>query len=236
MSARLVVNADDFGRSLGVNAGVVRAHAEGILTSASLMVRYAASTAAAALAREHPGLGVGLHLDLGEWERCDDGWRASYEVVDTADRAAVEREVEGQIDRFIALVGRSPTHLDSHQHVHRDEPVRSAVADAARSLGVPVRHGPGIRYCGGFYGQGRHGEPLPELIGAAALERLIAALGDAATELACHPAAAIDFPTAYAGERLTELAALCDPGVARALREREIRLCTFPDLGALPCA
>jgi chitin disaccharide deacetylase len=237
---QLVVNADDFGLSPAINRGIVHAHVAGVVTSASLMVRHAAAPAAAASARDLPALGVGLHLDLGEWRLREGAWQASYDVVDTADRAAVEREVGRQLDRFVALVGGPPTHLDSHQHVHREEPVRSVVADAAGSLGVPARHTPGIRYCGNFYGQGRRGEPLPELISAAALTRLIAELPDGATEIACHPAEAVDVETAYARERLAELAALCDPAVGRAIDARGVRLCTFRDLpptpGARPCA
>src|SRR2546427_12338231 len=61
---RLIVNADDFGRSRGINAAVIRAHREGILTTASLMVNEAACDEAVALARENPRLGVGLHLTL----------------------------------------------------------------------------------------------------------------------------------------------------------------------------
>ena len=61
---RLIVNADDFGRSASINQAVIRAHREGILTTASLMVNEAAGEEAVALAREHPNLGVGLHLTL----------------------------------------------------------------------------------------------------------------------------------------------------------------------------
>ena len=61
---RLVVNADDFGRSQSINQAVVRAHREGILTSASLMVNEPFADEAVALARANPGLGVGLHLTL----------------------------------------------------------------------------------------------------------------------------------------------------------------------------
>lgn len=60
----LIINADDFGRSHSVNEAVIRAHREGILTSASLMVNEAACEEAVALARENPKLGVGLHLTL----------------------------------------------------------------------------------------------------------------------------------------------------------------------------
>src|SRR6266705_5582565 len=61
---RLIVNADDFGRSASINRAVIRAHREGILTTASLMTNEPASAEAVARARENPGLGVGLHLTL----------------------------------------------------------------------------------------------------------------------------------------------------------------------------
>ena len=63
-SRRLIVNADDFGRSASINQAVIRAHREGILTTASLMTNEPAFAEAVALARENPGLGVGLHLSL----------------------------------------------------------------------------------------------------------------------------------------------------------------------------
>ena len=59
---RLIVNADDFGRSVSINQAVIRAHQQGILTTASLMVNEPAGEQAVSLARENPGLGVGLHL------------------------------------------------------------------------------------------------------------------------------------------------------------------------------
>src|SRR5436189_1593982 len=61
---RLIINADDFGRSSSINAAVIRSHREGILTTASLMVNEAASSEAVVLAKAHPRLGVGLHLTL----------------------------------------------------------------------------------------------------------------------------------------------------------------------------
>ena len=61
---RLVVNADDFGRSPSINAAVLGAHTDGILTTASLMVNEPAAAAAVEMARRHHGLGVGLHLTL----------------------------------------------------------------------------------------------------------------------------------------------------------------------------
>src|SRR5438105_15542053 len=123
MKRYLVVNADDFGLSNGVNRGIIQAAQQGIVTSASLMVRQPAAAAAAAYARESTRLSVGLHVDLGEWIYRNGEWVHLYFVVPTDDAAAVRAEVAGQLADFNRLTGTDPTHLDSHQHVHREEPV-----------------------------------------------------------------------------------------------------------------
>ncbi|MBA3475891.1 MAG: ChbG/HpnK family deacetylase [Actinobacteria bacterium] len=129
---RLVVNADDFGRSSGVNRGLFEAHDRGIVTSASLMVRYPAAAEAAALARHRPRLGVGLHVDLGEWVYERDAWAAVYEV-----DAPVEDALAQQLDEFHRLLDRDPTHLDSHQHVHRRAPAHEHVVKLGHALVCP---------------------------------------------------------------------------------------------------
>jgi predicted glycoside hydrolase/deacetylase ChbG (UPF0249 family) len=63
----LIVNADDFGLTSGINRGIIEAHEHGIVTSASLMVRYPAAREAADYAKAHPELSVGLHFEAGEW-------------------------------------------------------------------------------------------------------------------------------------------------------------------------
>src|SRR5437764_15380237 len=77
----LIVNADDFGLSEGVNRGILRAFDDGIVTSASLMVRQPAAASAAGEAALRPELSVGLHLDLGEWVFRNGSWETVYEVV-----------------------------------------------------------------------------------------------------------------------------------------------------------
>src|SRR3954451_21419733 len=102
----LIVNADDLGQSPGINRGIVQAHEEGIVTSASLMVRWPAAEAAAAYARTHARLSVGLHLDLGEWTYRDDGWVVRYQVVRGDDADAVTAEAQRQLETFRRLTGR----------------------------------------------------------------------------------------------------------------------------------
>ena len=120
----LIVNADDFGQSHGINQGVAIAHTDGIVTSASMMVRWPAVSEAVVWARARSGFSLGLHLDLGEWryDVATFSWVPVYEVVPLDNAELVYAEVRAQCDRFVELVGRGPTHLDSHQHVHLREP------------------------------------------------------------------------------------------------------------------
>jgi predicted glycoside hydrolase/deacetylase ChbG (UPF0249 family) len=224
----LIVNADDFGLSPGVNRGILAAHERGIVTSASLMVRWPAAAEAAACGRTHPRLSLGLHVDLGEWAYRDGAWVTAYEVVPGDDAPAVAEEVSRQLAAFRSLVGRDPTHLDSHQHVHRSEPVGAIMRAAAHDLGVPLRAcGPAVRYCGDFYGQTGKGFPVPEAISVAGLIRILAALPPGLTELGCHPALGDDLETMYRRERAEEVKTLCDPRVRAALAAEGIELCSF---------
>jgi len=227
----LVVNADDFGQSPGVTRGIIEAHERGVVTSASLMVSWSASTTAAAYARARPELSVGLHVDLGEWMWCSGTWRPRYERVDTQNRHAVDREVRAQLEECRDLLGRDPTHLDSHQHVHRREPVLSVLIEIANELDVPLRHVTrGIRYCGDFYGQTATGESLPDLITVGALVSVLASLRQGMTELACHPGYTEDLDTIYQMERSVEVQTLCSGDVRVALEDERIQLASFHDL------
>jgi len=224
----LIVNADDFGQSPGVNQGVIEAHECGIVTSASLMVRWPAATEAAAYGREHLNLSLGLHLDLGEWAYRNETWMPVYEVVPMDDITAVADEVSRQLATFRHLVGRDPTHIDSHQHVHRWGPVRSVLAETARKLGVPLRHcSPEVRYRGEFYGQTGKGEPFPDAISVDRLIKILETLPPGVTELGCHPGVGDDLDTMYRSERAQEVEVLCDSRVRAAISALGIELCSF---------
>jgi chitin disaccharide deacetylase len=219
----LIVNADDFGRSPGINRGVARAHADGILTSATLMVRFPAAAEAAAYARGHLDLGLGLHVDLDAWLPLD--------ALPRENRDVLAGEVKRQLEAFRGLVGADPTHLDSHHHVHRREPARSLLVELAGDLGVPLRDfDPLVTYEGAFYGQSDSGEALPEAISPEALVALVRGLPPGVTELGCHPAETVDFQSSYAAERPRELEALCDPRVCAAIEEEGVELASFKAL------
>jgi predicted glycoside hydrolase/deacetylase ChbG (UPF0249 family) len=234
----LIVNADDFGHSEGVNAGVIKAHEDGIVTSASLMVRWPAAAAAAAYARDRSGFSLGLHVDLGEWawrgenfwDQKEQDWAAVYEVVPIGDYEAVRAEVYSQLRAFRSLVHANPTHLDSHQHVHTSRPAALVLAQLAKGLDVPLRHHtPGIRYCGDLYGQTSTGEPMWEAISPKSLVSILRRLEPGVTELACHPGEGPDIDSSYSREREAELQALCDPAVRETVETEGIELRSFAD-------
>ena len=226
----LIVNADDFGQSEGVNRGIVQARERGIVTSASLMVRWSDAAEAASYATS-TGLDLGLHIDLGEWTFRQDEWHPVYQRVDLDDGEAVRQEVRSQAEAFLELAGRPPTHVDSHQHVHRRPAVLAAVEEVTRSFGAPLREmDPRVHYCGSFYGQTFDGAPLAHNISVDALVAMLGALGDGVTELGCHPGIDVDLATMYRDEREVELETLCDPRVRSVIDERGIELCSFAEL------
>lgn len=227
----LIVNADDFGQSHGINRGIITAYGHGIVTSASLMVRWPAAADAAAYARKQPGLSVGLHIDLGEQIFRAGEWVPLYSVVPLQNETAVRDEISRQLGEFDRLVGHAPSHLDSHQHVHLREPVRIVLMDIAQRLGVPLRHySPEIAYRGNFYGQAADGTPLRDVISVDGLIHILETLPAGCTELGCHPAAECDLNAIYRQERLEELKVLCDPRVRAAVMALGIELRSFARL------
>ncbi len=230
----LIVNADDFGLSTGVNRGIVRAHEEGIVTSTSLMVRWPAAAEASEYAARCPQLSFGLHLDLAEWVYRDDQWVLRYEVVPADDEKAIAAEVSRQLESFRRLLGKNPTHIDSHQHTHRNEPVLSVVRRVAVELAVPLRNfTPQIQYCGDFYGQTGEGDPYPEGISLEGLLATLRGLPPGATEMGCHPGEDEHLDSVYRDERLREVSVLCDRQVREALASNRIQLCSFAELRGL---
>lgn len=231
MSLRqVIVNADDFGRSLAINHGVMEAFQHGILTSASLMVRWPSAVQAARYARRRSCLSVGLHFDFGEWVYRNGSWIQRYRVVDETSVRAVTREIARQLEAFERLMGGPPTHLDSHQHVHLREPVRTCVLGAAHRLGVPVRSlTPGLAHCGEFYGQDTQGRPCPENISIRSLLTILSKLQPGTTEISCHPAVSAGLAMTYSSERVRELKTLVDSRVRAALEGMDIALRSFAD-------
>ena len=227
----LIVNADDFGLSPGVNSGVIKAIERGIVTSASLMVRRDTAAEAADYAKRNQGFSLGLHVDLGEWTFREGTWLPVYEVVELEDRGAVEAEVRAQLDSFRRLVGRDPTHLDSHQHVHSTDVPAEVLRDLAVELGGHLRHNSSrIGYSGQFHGRSSTGFPLRDRITVGWLTEILRELPPGVTELGCHPGEGGDIESDYREERELELGVLCDPSIRATIEAEQIVLCSFADV------
>ncbi len=220
----LIVNADDFGASGGINAGITRAHDAGIVSSASLMVTMSAATQAVEQARERPGLSLGIHVDLtGE---------GTPAPADLHDGDACRDAMQTQLETFERLVGRLPTHIDSHHNVHRLSHLEPLFVELAHSLDLPLREHSAVRYFPDFYAVWDDGQTHAEWVSPDNLVRMLEQdIGPGITELSCHPGLvdpALSSP--YHRERELELAALCDPAVRSYLERSDIVRVSYADL------
>lgn len=141
-SCSVIVNADDFGRCEAVNVAVAQAHDRGVLSSASLLVTGPAANEAAAIARDRPQLGVGLHLALSELPAltgidlpASHGAAYAWLLAGRAPVGALRGELEAQLDAALAT-GLAIDHVDGHGHVHIVPPVIELLAPLCLERGI----------------------------------------------------------------------------------------------------
>jgi predicted glycoside hydrolase/deacetylase ChbG (UPF0249 family) len=249
---RLIVNADDFGRSAGVNSGVLEAHAAGIVTSATVMVlEPSAARGIREAAERAPRISLGLHFTLtgggppasaardvptlapgGVFPRRSEDLPASLPAEE------VRRELEAQIGVFQVLARKRPSHFDCHHHVSLHPSVEPVFAAVAKKYSLPVRgataeslarlRAAGVRtpdrFVDRFYGESASFETLMEILEA---------LPEGTTELMCHPGRAderLRATSTYAVEREGEIEVLCDPAVRRLLKSAGVKLIGYEAL------
>jgi predicted glycoside hydrolase/deacetylase ChbG (UPF0249 family) len=249
---RLIVNADDYGRTPGVNEGILEAYVKGIVTSATVMVNEPAAEAGLQLARAvAPGLGLGLHFTVTGGGPCAAAAaslprlapggrfaRSAEELPDRIPENEVRRELEAQIALFEKMARAHPTHLDSHHHAALHVSVQPILVAVAKQRNLPVRASNGralaqLRQAGllcpdnfleSFFGSGAT---------SANLRFLLAHLREGSSELMCHPGLAdeaLQQGSSYAAEREKEIEALCDPAVRDVLAAESIKLISFREL------
>jgi len=243
---QLLVTADDFGLSPGVVTGIIDAHENGIVTATSLMVNAPAADAAFQWARKHDTLAVGLHFVLTFGRPVGPAWplaalidsdgafrRLESGAHNEATPGQVGAELRAQLERFEANVGRPPTHVDGHHHVHALPGILSAVIEAAqrhrlpvrspddrtharlRSIGVPTTD----NFIDTFYGSDQVDEDQ--------LIAILDGLSDGTHELMCHPAhedRALSTLSSYTDARYAECRTLTSASVQQALADRDIEL------------
>ena len=159
---RLIVNADDFGLTSGVNRGIIQAHEHGIVSSATLMACGAKFQEAVAMASRNPQLSIGCHVLLVDASPVLDSQQvstlvtsnssvprfrdslinfASYAITRRLDEHQIEAEITAQI-RKLQAAGICVSHLDSHKHTHMFPVVFRPMLRAAKVCGVPAVRNP----------------------------------------------------------------------------------------------
>ncbi|MFP5113302.1 chitin disaccharide deacetylase [Bacillaceae bacterium C204] len=217
---KLIVNADDFGFSHGVNHGIIDSYLYGIVNSTTMMMTMAGTEHAILLAKRYPKLRVGIHLVLTCGKPLVDHVpslvdnNGHFKSLSTFDPKVIsleelEREWTAQIERFINA-GLTPTHLDSHHHVHTLTELNPVVKNLSIKFRLPVRKN-GFKSIDGvksfsdvslfdFYGEGVKPDYFTKLN-----ERFKAGM---TVEVMCHPAYLDNnllHGSSYTYQRLTEL-------------------------------
>lgn len=145
---KIIINADEFGLSQGINSGIIDGYIKGIITSTTVMANMPAFEHALMLRKRNTFLGMGLHLNLTKGKPvCDDITFSTDENGVFFSKNKVEeffseddayKEFMAQIEKLIEF-GFYPTHLDSHHHVHTMETFKNVVFELAKKYELPVR-------------------------------------------------------------------------------------------------
>jgi len=206
----LIVNADDFGYSFSVNKGIIEAHLKGIVTSTSVLVDAIAAQEAIGLVT-YKGLSVGLHFEVQDFEQ-------------------VEQELERQITKFIAMVGKRPDHIDTHKLHTSHEALRGALLAYAKRYHVPIRELTGIKFIESFMGFRSEGD-----VSVRRLKAAIDEVTDDCNELMCHVGYSDDYlrtKSSYNDKREEELTSICNSEIKAYLQEKGIELINWTQLPA----
>jgi chitin disaccharide deacetylase len=147
---KLIVNADDFGYSRGINYGIIDAHKNGVVNSATMMMNMPGVSHAVELAKENPSLQVGIHLvltcgkpllnDVPTLTNESGNFKSRREFFEDKNISLdeLEREWTAQIEKFLES-GLKPTHFDSHHHVHTVPEFLPVVQKLARKYNLSTR-------------------------------------------------------------------------------------------------
>ena len=204
----LIVNADDFGYSLGVNRGIIEAHTNGIVTSTSVMVDAVGAEQAKELVN-YPDLSVGLHFVASDFNN-------------------VSGELDRQYEKFIDIVGVAPDHLNSHKVYTEDKRIYGELNEFAQQKNIPLRRFNAAKFIDSYFG--------PHAEGDVSTTRLMYAINQASdefNEIMCHVGYCDDYlrqHSSYNEMRELELQAICDPGIKQFLEEQGIALINWRSL------
>lgn len=245
---KLIVNADDFGLTEGCTIATILCHEDGILTSTTMMVNMPFAPLAAALAKKHPKLGVGIHLTLTMGRPVLEGAKSftdengnfrkkgTYENgLPVVDEDELYAEWKAQMEKFIQIMGKKPTHIDSHHHVHLQENLYPIAKRIAAEYDLPMRLRPetptdDYEYEKALMLPGFYEETA---VPAYFTQNTFGIWEHEIIEIMCHPAfldqRLLDI-SSYALQRANEMQTVRDPQLKQWIKDNNIELITFADL------
>ncbi|WP_062268633.1 chitin disaccharide deacetylase [Endozoicomonas arenosclerae] len=243
---KLIANADDYGLSEGVNYGIIDAYKNGIVRSTTMMVGMPGEAHGVELAKEYPGLKIGIHLRLTAGHSLCKGLKTLTDETGQFNSQTdfygnenicpeeVEKEFRAQIDHFISL-GLKPTHLDSHHHCYGHPVAYPVVKKIASEMGIPLRTVDSkevstigeysYRFSDEFYGD------VSEAMLLEIVDQEIASQGsNCILELMCHPAfidPALYQMSSYCIQRVKETEILNSESLKQKLADRGVELTDY---------
>lgn len=239
-AVQIIVNADDFGFSEAVNYGILKAFEKGIVTSTSIMANMPGFDHAVELAKQHPDLHIGVHMNvtcgkpLLESEQTLTNEKG-YFIRNHEEEASDEElyaEICAQIEK-VKNAGLVIDHLDSHHHIHTEPRFAKVIERVLETYPLPIRGG--FLYpcdypqqsilCQDFYDQKATQSDLKQIVSAFESDKIY--------DLMCHPAyiddVLVDF-SSYRMQRIEELRILCSEETKSFMNEGHIELITYSNL------
>src|SRR3989344_6289966 len=230
----LIVNADDFGYTSGVNRWIISAHTEGIVTSTSVMVCGRAAKEAKDLFR-FPQLSVGLHFQIID-RTLEEGLRKRQQV-SSQKLQEVEKEFHTQLKEFEKITGSKPTHIDSHHYVHGHPQVNDLFTRYYAAFSTPFRNMKNVKLITDFQGMKISKESSRGSVSVTGLLHILSKLDNGVSELMCHPGfvdSELRTISRYAWQREKELRTLIDRRISGFMHRSAIRLVNWRDVLVSP--
>ncbi|MGL5021230.1 MAG: carbohydrate deacetylase [Mycoplasmatales bacterium] len=240
---KLIVNCDDFGISRGCNYGIQDLYRAGVLTSTTMLVNGPEIDHAVEISKQNPELGVGLHMCLTMFKPCTNldiicdkngEMNRKVEFYDglVIDTDLIYNEWKAQIERFIFLMGKKPTHLDSHHHIHEIEYIRPVAIKLANEYDLPIRslecNKGRVAFSMGFYGENCNFDAFKREISLLLNDKTADAY-----EFSCHVGyvdETIKKVTSYSTNRCLELENLLDSQVLEYINDHNFKLCRYDQI------
>jgi len=246
MIKRMILNADDFGLTQGVTIGIIKCHEDEILTSTTCMMNMPYAEYALNLAKNYPDLGVGIHLVLttgrplisgsktlvdgdGNFKKLSEYPKGESNV----DLAELYTEWQAQIQKFISIAGKKPTHLDSHHAAHLFSHHYEVITHLSKVYDLPMRQNQQIANnyefvpCDpSFYGDNLTNELLESII----------TNNEETIEIMCHPAYVDNQllkTSSYALQRAKEMEIIRSQQFRKLIKDNQIELINYTHLQKL---